>query len=484
MKLLFSLLFFTTLIFAQEYPKFFATLGTPLYKADIAFQKLSSLDHMDGPSAYYHKEVERLLNLAAFLNRDPMHLEMNRKRYIQDLRQLQKEHDRVLKIVDTALVKSIDSDDYLSFTKIINADLESIRSNEIIHKRVMAYYVAHRTKGKLAPLEDSFTSLHTNARLSAFLEGYLPRVKPIENLYFPGGILHSTALSKDENSAFLAAGKHCFKTLDIQDETAISEIGSFEFAGKSCDSVDITLSSDGEFAFFSDLKNGFSILDVSQEYDPVLRGEFSNIRALTSAQTKDATISLVVRKKRGLNIIDVSNEQNPKILANYSHGLSLTNVMLDEKNFKVYLTHSKGLNVVDISIIGNPRSVGDYEVEGGSFDVVYSAKKKVLYLASGEQGIQVLDVSTDEFKLLSTYYTPTSAQSLLLNANEDILFVSALEGGVSEVDVSNSKYLKHIVTHKTKKEGQAFSAVLNRAENRLYISYGKAGLAIVKREGK
>ena len=480
MKFLLTLFLFTLLLTAQEYPKFFEKLGTPLFKADTSFQKLTHLDKMEKYASDYHKEAKELLHLANFLKKDPMHLEMNRKRYIKELRALQKEHDKVMKIVNIALVKSIDNDDFNTFSKIVNTDLKALQSNEIIRKRIMAYYVSHRTRGIVEPLESTYDSIEKDKRLYAYIKSHLPLVKHIKNTFQTGGSVFKTVLSKKEDIAFIANNEHSFKVLDIKDISAVSELGSYQFPSNHSALVDISISSDFNYAYLSDLKNGFAIIDISQEHDPILKSKLSNMRPLASAHSQDNTINFVARKTGGLSIMDSSNEEEPRLLANYNHGLSLNNVVIDEKNFKVFLLHTKGLSILDISIIGNPRKIKDYTVEGGSFDLIYSAKKEIYFLASGESGVQVLDMSKDEIKLLSTYHTPTSARRLMLNKDENTLFISALEGGVSEVNIRDPLYLKHRMTYKVKQEANAYNAVLNKAENKLFISYGKAGLAIVE----
>jgi len=484
MKFLLSFLLFTSLLTAQDYPKFFAKLGTPLFKADPAFQTLTSLDNMAEPTAKYHEAVEKLLHLATFLKKDPMHLEMNRKRYIKELRALQKEHDGVMKIVNASLVKSIDTDDFTTFSKIVNTELDALRSNKVIHKRIMAYYVSHRTRGIVKPLEKSFHSIKKDKRLYAYVKSELPKIHLIEKTFKTGGAIYKTLLSKNEDVAFIANANHCFKALDIEDDTAISELSTYQFPSHKCDLVNISLSSDYKYAYLSDLKNGFAIVDIAQEDDPILKSNLPNMRALASVRSSDDTLNFVARKQSGLSIMDTSNEEEPHLLANYNHGITLNNVVIDEKHFNVYLLHTKGLSIIDISIIGNPRHIAEFEVEGGTFDLVYSQTKELYFLAAGDNGVHVIDVVEDKVKLLSTYHTPTSARRLLLNKDENALYISALEGGVSKVNILDPLYIKHIVTYQTKKEAKAYNAVLNRSESKLFISYGQAGLAIVNLEGK
>ncbi len=482
MKLFISLLFFISLLNAQEYPKFFAKLGTPLFKADPAFQSLATLTKTQKLSETYHQHTLEVLNLANFLKKDPMNLEINRKRYVQNLRTLQKEHDEIMEHINAVLIKSIDADNYKTFSNIAGTELKALRENEIILKRSMAYYVSHRTRGIVETLEPFFQNLSSDKNLFSYVKNDLPKLKFLTDSFVTGGSVQTILLSKNEKTAFIAAGKHCFKALDIQDAQAISEIGAFEFESNNCKLENISLSSDKRYAYLSDLKNGFAILDVSQAKEPLLIGRYPKLRALDSGHYKNNKVSFVIRKKRGLSILDTTDKNYPKLLANYSHGLNMRSLLIDEKNQKIYLTHDKGLSVIDISVLGNPRCITKFEVEGGSFDISYSKKKEVFYLASGDKGVHVLDIQDREIILLSTYQTLNKANALILNRDENILFISSLEGGVSEVNALDSKYLKHIITYQLKNKAKAYRSTLNRTESRLYVSYGEAGLVIIKRE--
>ena len=70
-RTLFTLLTLTSLSFADAYPKFFAQLGTPLYKGDEAFSRLASLDNMKEKSELYHIEAQKLLHFAKGLEKEP-----------------------------------------------------------------------------------------------------------------------------------------------------------------------------------------------------------------------------------------------------------------------------------------------------------------------------------------------------------------------------------------------------------------------------
>ncbi len=480
-RTLFILFMMTLFSFADEYPKFFAQLGTPLYEADKAFTRLISLEGMQEKSELYHIEAQKLLHFAQDLEKEPEKLAAKRKTYVKRLRALQKVHDEILRIVNANLLKSIDTDNYPHFYAIIDSGIDAILENPVIRKRVMAYYIGHRTRGKLTALDNIYATLDSDTSLKEYVKGHLPKIELIPSTYSSGGNVHKTQFSKNEKLAYLADGNHCFKVVDAHDFATASEFGSYEFPESECALMDITISSDFKYIFLSDLRNGFAIIDVSYAIAPLLQGQYSQIKALASLASTDGQIAYVVQHERGLSILDISNKEEPRLLANYNHGLSINNIALDEAHSRLYLAHTKGLSVLDISMLGNPREVLSFEVEGGSNHVALSPTKKIAYLASQLSGVQVLDISDEHnLTLISNYQTPHDAHHLTLSKDESTLYISSLHDGVHKVDAKDTSYLKHILTYKVEKEASAFSTQLDKDEKNLFISYGEAGLAKIE----
>ena len=480
-RILFILFILTALGLADEYPKFFAQLGTPLYKADKAFTRLSSLSDMQEKAELYHIEAQKLLHFAEDLEKEPKKLATKRKTYVKRLRALQKVHDEILRIVNANLLKSIDADDYPVFHAIIDSDIDALLDNHVIRKRVMAYYVGHRTRGKLTSLDNIYATLESDTVLKEYVKGHLPKIELIPSAYSSGGSVYKAQLSKNEKLAYLADGNHCFKVVDIRDFSSASEFGTYEFPESECSLIDITVSSNFKYVFLSDLKNGFAVLDVSYAIAPLLQGQYAKIKARASLATEDGNIAFVVQHERGLSILDITDKEEPRLLANYNHGLSINNITLDEEHSRLYLAHTKGLSILDISMLGNPREVLSLEVEGGSNHIALSHEKKIAYLASQDNGVQVLDISDDQnLTLLSNYQTPHDAHHLTLSKDESILYISSMLDGVHKVDTKDSYYLKHILTYKVDKEASAFSTQLDKDEKNLFISYGEAGLVKIE----
>jgi len=479
-RLLLTLMLLSSLLHADLYPKLFEQLGTPLYKADRVFIKFYKLEPTTRKKVkYYHLKVQKLLLLAKKIEEDPTENKKDRQKYFKGLRDLQKDYDEITRTINAYLFKSIDANNYKEFTELMHLAHDIFLDNHIIKKRAMAYYVEHRTRGKIPALDTSYLTLSSDPELYDYVKGHLPRTHLITQTYSSGAVAHKVLLSKDEKSAFVGYGNHCFKSVDIQDFESSSEIASFDFNSQGCALVDISASATGEYLYLSDLKNGFTILDVSEASAPIQKDEYTQVNAMATVYAENSYTSFIIRQTGALSILDTSDKDNFKLLANYTRGNPINHIALDEERSRLYIADAQGLSVLDVSTLGNPREVYNLPIEDGANHVVLSPDKKIAYLASGDNGIHVLDISKDlEVSPISTCLTPRYAYHLLLSKNGEKLFVSALNDGIYYINTKDPKDLKHISTYKLEQpKASALSTVLNALQDTLFIAYGKAGIA-------
>lgn len=482
-KLFFTFLLLTSLVQAEtSYPKLFEQLGTPLYKADRSFINISKLDaNIKKKAKHYHLKVKKLLILAKKIENDTSDNKKDKKKYINELRGLQKDYDEIIREVNTYLIKSIDVNNYKEFTRVMNLGHNLFLQNNIIKKRAMAYYVENRTRGSIPVLESSYQTLESDPVLYQYVKGHLPRVHPVTQTYSEGAVAHKVLVSKDEKTAFIAYGDHCFQSIEIEYFEDASAVGSFDFHSRECKMVNMNFSSSKKYIFISDLENGFTILDVSQAKSPLQKAEYTRIHALASASSQDDNTTFIIRKKRGLSILDTRDKDNIKILANYTRGGAFNHLAFDDNKSRLYVANSNGLSVLDLSTLGNPREIYHYPIKDGANNIILSPSRKIAYVASGDHGVHVLDLSKEkEISLVSTCLTPSYAYELMLSKNGEKLFVSALNEGVYYINTKNPYDLKHVSTYKLdKKKASALSSSLNSKEDTLFIAYGEHGLAKV-----
>jgi len=484
MKQLFFILFiFSQLLQAQTYPKLFEQLGTPLYKADKAFIKISKLDaSIKKKAKHYHLKVLKLLILSQKIETNAVDKKADTKKYITGLRELQKQYNEITRSVNIYLFKSIDANDYKEFARVMDLGHNLFLDNNIIKKRALAYYVEYRTRGIVPALESIYQGLDSDPDLYQYIKGHLPTTHLVKQTYSSGAVAHKVLLSSDEKRAFVGYGNHCFQSIDIQYFEDASEVGSFDFHSLSCELIHISFSHSKKYIYLNDLENGFTILDVSQADKPLQKGEYTRIHALASVSSKDDSISFILRKKHGLSILDTYDKDNLRLLANYTRSGAMKHLAYDDNRSRLYLVHERGLSVLDVSTVANPREIYHYDIEDGANNIVLSPCGKIAYVASGKHGVHVFDISKDkEISLISTCLTPSYAHELMLSRNGEKLFISALNEGVYFINTKDPKDLRHVSTYKLDKaKSSALSASLNDKENILFIAYGKDGLAKIR----
>ena len=338
LRIIFSLFLFFSSVYADTYPKFFAELGTPLYKADKAFSQLSHLINAKDELQAYHEQAKFLLHLSKNIQAD----KTKRKIYIQGLRLLQKKQKKILLSLNTVLLHSIDKDDYQTFSVILGSDLDAILEIPVIRKRSMAYYLANRTRGTIDKLDAIYASIENYPHLAKYIQGHIPKEVFVQGHYkIDDHASHKLAFSSDTRLAFLAGGTHCLKVLSIENFSETSKVSSFEATEKDCELVDISLSQNHRLAYLSDLNNGFIIMDISDPTSLIIRSEFSNIKARSSLISKDDKIAFVVHNNRGLSILDIHDKEEPRLLSTYNHGLKVSSLAYDSSQSLLYVTHDK-----------------------------------------------------------------------------------------------------------------------------------------------
>ncbi len=470
--LLSTFIFFTS--HARDYPVPYAQLGSPLYEADKLFIKYQDLPNMKDKVRRYHYTCEELLKLGYALEKKP---DLSKKKYIQSLRQLQKDHDDLMRTLHGNLLQAIDSNDYNNFAEIVTIGGEMLFNNRIILKRSMAYYVTHRTRGAIAGLESHYQMLEADSELYEYVKGHMPRVHLITSSFKDDGFAYDLKLSRNEHYAYVANGDFCLKILDIRNFSQTSELSNYSFSDESCQTLSLQISADQNYLYVSDSENGFSIIDVSMPDELLFRGNYSPFKARKAIITPDGKSSFVIHMEKGMSILDISKKSEIKLKANFNHGLKINALVLDMNRSRAYVGHTNGLSILDISDLQNPREIFTTPIVEGVNDIVLSDNNNLAYLACGDAGIKVFNVSNpDAGKLVSICLTPHYVHHLY--HYKHTIFASALNDGVYTIDARNPHELKHLSTYKLNQpDAAAYSSQLNANRDTLYIAYGKHGIA-------
>ena len=152
-RVLLLTLLFTCTLFAQSYPKTFAQLGTPLYSSLDPFLKHKNSEYLKSEIIVYEKSVNEALQEG--LNADNTQEKKAKITYLKSLRKLQKEYDRLLHKLHTAIEKSIEKDDYTTFIKLTEYPFDGLFKNSSAKNQALAFYEKNRATCKCPILDKS-----------------------------------------------------------------------------------------------------------------------------------------------------------------------------------------------------------------------------------------------------------------------------------------------------------------------------------------
>ena len=119
-------------------------------------------------------------------------------------------------------------------------------------------------------------------------------------------------LSADGKTAFVAENfKALLKIIDVSDLTNPTLISTFDASGSSA--VGITLSADGNTAFFSKSNYGLDIIDISNKASPSLISSYDAWGVQSVTLSADGNTAFVSSASNGVHILD-SDLANPTLL--------------------------------------------------------------------------------------------------------------------------------------------------------------------------
>ena len=148
-QLLLYVLFSAILLADNSYPELFSQLGTPLYKANMAFARLPYNQRYSSNIILYDKHQSEALALYG---------KGDKPAYFKVLRALSKEHDTIVSILKRELSTAIDNNDYNYFLSLSNAGIDDMYTQESFKSLNYEYYLSHRQHKKCDYLESRMAS--------------------------------------------------------------------------------------------------------------------------------------------------------------------------------------------------------------------------------------------------------------------------------------------------------------------------------------
>ena len=144
MKLFFLLITLSMYIYASQYPKTFAQLGTPLYKSLKPISQYKDVKILHESLSQYEESVTKAkaYGFKVDITQDKKTI----KQYLFTLRKLQKEYDFLLHLLHKSINNAIDEKNYSLFLSLTNYEFEGLLRNSNLRIKALKFYKKNSKK--------------------------------------------------------------------------------------------------------------------------------------------------------------------------------------------------------------------------------------------------------------------------------------------------------------------------------------------------
>ncbi len=244
------------------------------------------------------------------------------------------------------------------------------------------------------------------------------------------GTSYACDLAVRDNYAYIADNTGGLVIIDHSIKQFPMQVGSYD-----TDGVAWGIQLVGDHAYIADEENGLVIIDVSNPNFPVLVGSLdTDDEALKVAVVGDR--AFIADNRNGLVVADISIAANPQESGHFDTAGMVMDLELADSY--VYVCNNDKIFILEQSDISHPKHVGFYQASGnGAGEGVHVAVDgSYAYLANGEAGLQVLDVSNpSDPTLVGGQDTAGLALDIFLDG--DHAYVVDGENGLVIMDISN-----------------------------------------------
>ncbi len=199
----------------------------------------------------------------------------------------------------------------------------------------------------------------------------------------------------EDNYAYLVSNTLGLQIIDVSDVTnyqKIAEYPGYMQAIKVQDSV----------AYIGG--GGFTILDVSNPYTPILLGELYLSTSIQDIYI-DGSFAYLATYHTGLNIIDISDKNNPVLVSTNSDTSEAFGIDYDGQ-YLYLATRELGLRIMDISDIEHPTIASELDLTGECYSV--QVVDDLAFIANWGRGLDIVNVSNPLNPFLVNRYSPVS----------------------------------------------------------------------------
>ncbi|NQU06612.1 MAG: choice-of-anchor D domain-containing protein, partial [Calditrichaeota bacterium] len=190
----------------------------------------------------------------------------------------------------------------------------------------------------------------------------------------------------DNGHAYVSDGTAGLQIVDISDPANPSEVGVWNEAAHLVYGCVVS----GSFAYIANSVSGLYVIDISNPANPVTAGsiELSGNSHTVDIEGNYAYVSSH-DNDTGVRIVDITDPENPReigsIALNYCVGVDV------QQNIACAIDYDTGIFVYDVVDVQNPEFISSSENLDQCVDICISGN--YAYLANGESGLRIFDVS-------------------------------------------------------------------------------------------
>lgn len=268
----------------------------------------------------------------------------------------------------------------------------------------------------------------------------------------------------------------CGKPNDPEDYTGGYEIvKKFQTAGYANDLV-----IDGNLCYITLGELGISILDISNPLNPVTISSLSDgARGYSTKIAKKGNAIYIAAGSLGVTVVNVEDPNNMTVPFSNLNIKTARNVHI-MGDYLISCISEHGFNMTNIEDPVVPWIRATNQTNGYAKGLTSSADKQKVFIATGEMGMAIFDISNFEegygiYPLITELRLSGYSEDIEIDENKSVAFVACGSEGIKIVDYSNISNLNVVGELKT----GGYGYELFYENNKIYMTTKSAGLQII-----
>ncbi|SNZ07114.1 Uncharacterized conserved protein [Persephonella hydrogeniphila] len=277
----------------------------------------------------------------------------------------------------------------------------------------------------------------------------------------------------DKSLLIVADGASGIKIYDISSPENPSFISFFETIDTAIDIETVR-----NLIFVVEPSN-LQIIDISDPYNPVLKGSFTTDNSYSIELSSDASKAFVADGTSGIKIIDISDPSDPQLTTSFDTDGKSFSLTLSPDETKLYVADGiAGLKVIDITNIFTPVEIGRFNTAWIAYDVVLASNNSKIYISDGYAGVYIVDITDPQSPSLSgVCRTKNNAYKIDKFPDRDIVLVADMDAGIQIMDLKDVK--DPYIISSLELPSYAKDIDVSSDGSTVYFASGAAGLQIV-----